>query len=259
MLKQRDQHWIRTFLMTALALVIIVAASYPTMAQVLLTGAGATFPSPLYTQWFTRYGTVDGSVHFDYQAIGSGGGMKRLMEQTVVFGATDAPMTDEQMKAAKGGEILHFPTTLGAVVLIYNLPQGVNGLKLTPETIAGIFLGKITHWNDPQLTTLNPDLHLPEQEIIVVHRSDGSGTTEIFTDYLSKVSTEWKQKVGYGATVTWPIGITAKRSDGVAELVKQTSGAISYVELAHALQTQVPYGWVQNRAGKFIEPTLASI
>src|SRR5262245_34462297 len=188
MLEQRGHHWSTTFLRATLALIIIVAVSFPTMAQVLLTGAGATFPAPLYTQWFTHYGAVDGSVHFDYQAIGSGGGMKRLMEQTVVFGATDAPMTDEQMKAANGGEILHFPTTLGAVVLIYNLPQGVSGLKLTPETIAGIFLGKITHWNDPQLTAVNPDRHLPEQEIIVVHRGDGSGTTEIFTDYLSKVS-----------------------------------------------------------------------
>ena len=185
--------------------------------------------------------------------------MKRLVEQTVAFGASDAPMTDEQMQAAKGGEILHFPTALGAVVLVYNLPQGKSGLKLTPAVIAEIFSGKITHWNDAQLITLNPNLNLPDQAIMVVHRSDGSGTTEIFTDYLSKVSPEWKQKVGHGATITWPVGITAKRSEGVAELVKRTPGAISYVELTHALQTNIPYAWIQNRTGKFIEPTLTSV
>src|SRR5262245_22052074 len=242
-----------------LALMVSIAFALPGAAEVLLTGAGATFPSPLYSKWFTQYQTVDNSVRFDYQAIGSGGGMKRLMEQTVAFGASDAPMTDEQMQAAKGGEILHFPTVIGAVVLIYNLPQGTSGLKLTPAIIAEIFSGKITHWNDPQLTGVNPGIQLPEQAITVVHRSDGSGTTEIFTDYLSKVSPEWKQKVGHGATVTWPVGITAKRSEGVAELVKRTPGAISYVELTHALQTNIPAAWVQNRAGKFIEPTLISV
>lgn len=242
-----------------LTLVMIATRLAPTTADMLLSGAGATFPSPLYAKWFTQYANVDGSVHFDYQAVGSGGGMKRLVEQTVTFGASDAPMTDEQMKTAKGGEILHFPTTLGAVALIYNLPQGQNGLKLTSETIVKIFLGKITNWNDAQLVALNPTLHLPDQAITVAHRSDGSGTTAIFTDYLSKVSPEWRQKVGHGATVTWPAGITAKHSEGVAGLVKHTTGAISYVELNYALQTNVPYAWVQNRSGKFIEPTLTSV
>src|SRR5262245_8587522 len=242
-----------------LGLIVIISWLLRAAAEVLLTGAGATFPSPLYTKWFTQYQTVDNSVRFDYQAIGSGGGMKRLMEQTVAFGASDAPMTDEQMQAAKGGEILHFPTVIGAVVLIYNLPQGTSGLKLTPAIIAGIFYGKITHWNDSQLTGVNPGVQLPEQAITVVHRGDGSGTTEIFTDYLSKVSPDWKQKVGQGATVTWPVGITAKRSDGMAELVKRSPGAIGYVEHTIAVQAQIPYAWVQNRAGKFIEPTSASV
>src|SRR5215831_16818538 len=256
---QRGQHGCYMFLRVTLALLVSVALVTPTDAEVRLTGAGATFPSALYTQWFTQYATVDGGVHIDYQAIGSGGGMKRLMEQTVAFGASDVPMTDAQIQAAQGGDILHFPTVLGAVVLIYNLPQGSSGLKLTPQTIADIFLGKITHWNDPQLTALNPGLHLPAQAITVVHRGDGSGTTEIFTDYLSKVNPEWKQKVGHGAQVTWPAGITAKRSEGVAELVKHTPGAMSYVEHIYAVQTAVPYALVQNRAGHFIEPTLASI
>jgi phosphate transport system substrate-binding protein len=185
--------------------------------------------------------------------------MKRLLEQTVAFGASDVPMTDAQMKGAKGGEILHVPTVLGAAVVIYNLPQVPNGLKLTPQVITNIFLGKITTWNDPQLSTLNPSLHLPEQAMTVVHRSDGSGTTAIFTDYLSKVSPEWEQKVGHGTTVTWPVGIAAKQSRGVAELVQRTPGAISYVELTYALQTNIPYAWVQNRAGQFIQPTLTSV
>ena len=256
---KRGQHGRRTFLRTTLALLVSVALVTPTVVEVRLTGAGATFPAALYTQWFTQYASVDGGVPIDYQAIGSGAGMKRLMEQTVAFGASDVPMTDAQIQAAKGGDILHFPTVLGAVVLIYNVPQGTSGLKLTPQTIAEIFLGKITHWNDPQLTILNPGLPLPAQAITVVHRGDGSGTTEIFTDYLSKVSPEWKQKVGHGAQVTWPAGITAKRSDGVAELVKHTPGAISYVEHIYAVQTAVPYAWIQNRAGNFIEPNLASL
>jgi len=172
---QRGQHGRRTFWWATLALLVSVALVTPTGAEVLLTGAGATFPSALYRQWFTRYATVDGGVPIEYQAIGSGGGIKRLMEQTVAFGASDVPMTDAQIQAAKGGEILHFPTVLGAVVLIYNLPQGTSGLKLTPQTIAAIFLGKITHWNDPQLTALNPDLPLPAQAITVVHRGKHKG------------------------------------------------------------------------------------
>jgi phosphate transport system substrate-binding protein len=257
--RHRVQHGSSKFLMATLVLLVHVLLVGRAPAEVPLIGAGATFPSALYARWLTLYAAADPCAHIEYQAIGSGGGMKRLMEQSVAFGASDAPMTDEQMRAAKGGAILHVPSVLGAVVLVYNLAQGTSGLKLAPETIAGIFLGAITQWNDPQLTRLNPNLHLPNQAITVVHRSDGSGTTQIFSDYLSKVSPEWKKRVGQGATVIWPTGIAAKRNEAAAELVKRTPGAISYVEHTYALQSQVPYAWVQNRSGKFIEPTLASV
>jgi phosphate transport system substrate-binding protein len=244
--------------MAALVLANLLSVGWAP-AAVPIAGAGATFPAVLYQRWLTLYAAVEPSVRIEYQAIGSGVGMKRLMEQSVAFGASDAPMSDEQMRAAKGGAILHVPSVLGAVVLTYNLPQATGALKLTPEAIAGIFLGTITQWNDPRLTQPNPDLHLPDRTITVVHRSDGSGTTQIFTEYLSKVSPDWKKKVGQGATVMWPAGISAKRNEGAAELVKRTPGAIGYVEHTYALQNQIAYAWVQNRSGKFIEPTLASV
>jgi phosphate transport system substrate-binding protein len=259
MLGERSQLWNRKFRIASFIPLVLVGLVLDTSAEVQLTGAGATFPSALYTRWFRQYATVDGGVQIQYQAIGSGGGMKRLMDQSTAFGASDTPMTDEQMQAAKGGAILHVPAAMGAVVVIYNLPNGVSRLKLTPKTLEEVFSGKITQWNDPQLTRLNPGLPLPGQTITVVHRSDGSGTTQIITDYLSKVSEEWKKRVGQGTAVIWPVGIAAKRNEGVAELVKRTPGAISYVELSQALQSGTPQALVQNRAGNFIEPTLASV
>lgn len=253
-----SQLWNHKFRMAGLVVLLFVGLVSHTSAEVQLTGAGATFPSALYMRWFKQYATVDG-VHIQYRAIGSGGGMKGLMEQSIAFGASDAPMTDEQMQAAKGGTILHVPTVMGAVAVIYSLPKGARGLRLTPKTIEGLFLGTITRWNDPQLTKLNPGLPLPDQTITLVHRSDGSGTTQVLTDYLSKVSLEWKKRVGQGTAVIWPVGIAAKRNEGVAELVKRTPGAVSYAELSQALQSGIPYALVQNRAGNFIEPTLASV
>src|SRR5262245_7265795 len=246
-------------LLMSLGLLTILAGSPTVGAEMLLNGAGATFPYPLYSKWFDEYTKVDPTVRFNYQSIGSGGGIKQLSEETVDFGASDAPLTDEQLKAAKGGEILHFPTVLGAVVLTYNLPEIEKGLKLTPEVIADIFLGKITKWNDPQLTSLNPGMKLPDQAITVMHRSDGSGTTAIFTDYLSKVSQEWSQKVVHNTSVNWPTGLGGKGNEGVAGLVKQTPGAIGYVELIYTLQNNLPYAVVKNAAGNFIEPTIDSV
>jgi len=246
-------------LLMSLGLLTILAGSPTADAQMLLNGAGATFPYPIYSKWFDEYTKVEPTVRFNYQSIGSGGGIKQLSEQTVDFGASDAPLTDEQLKAAKGGEILHFPTVLGAVVLTYSLPEIEKGLKLTPEVIADIFLGKITKWNDPQLTSLNPGMKLPDQAITVMHRSDGSGTTAIFTDYLSKVSQEWSQKVGHGTSVNWPTGLGGKGNEGVAGLVKQSPGAIGYVELIYTLQNNLPYAVVKNAAGNFIEPTIESV
>ncbi len=235
-----------------------VAAAKPTVsgAGLKLTGAGATFPYPLYSKWFDVYEKQTG-VKIDYQSIGSGGGIQQITVQTVDFGATDAPMTDDQLKAAKS-EILHIPTVLGAVVIIYNL-QGVDkGLKLTPEAAAGIYLGEVTKWNDPKITADNPDLKLPDTAIVVVQRSDGSGTSNIFTDYLSNVSATWRDKVGKGTSVKWPVGLGAKGNEGVAGQVKQTPGSIGYVELAYAVQNKLSYATLKNKAGKFVEATLDS-
>ncbi len=222
-----------------------------------LTGAGATFPAPLYTKWFSEYEKLTG-VKVNYQSIGSGGGIKSITDRTVDFGASDAPMTDEQLKAAKG-EILHVPTALGAVVPTYNLQGLPKPIKFTPETLCGIFMGKIKKWSDPALKADNPELNLPDKDIIVVHRSDGSGTTYIWTDYLSTVCPEWKEKVGKGTSVNWPVGIGAKGNEGVSGEVRQNPNSIGYVELIYALQNKLPVGWVKNKAGKFIEPTLESV
>jgi phosphate transport system substrate-binding protein len=227
-------------------------------AQLLLNGAGATFPYPMYSKWFHVYTRVDPSVRFNYQSIGSGGGIKQITEQTVDFGASDGPMTDEQLKAAPG-HIMHFPTVMGAVVLTYNCEGVGSGLKLTPEAIAGIFLGKITKWNDPQLVAANPGVTLPAQDLVVVHRSDGSGTSYIFTDYLSKVSKEWNNKVGKGTSVSWPVGLGGKGNEGVTGLVKQTPFSIGYVELIYATSNDLPYADVKNQAGHFIKPSLHSV
>jgi len=227
-------------------------------AQLQLNGAGATFPYPMYSKWFNLYIQVDPSVRFNYQSIGSGGGIKQISEQTVDFGASDGPMTDEQLKAAPG-HILHFPTVMGAVVLTYNVEGVATGLKLTPDAIAGIFLGKITKWNDPALTAANPGIALPPRDIIVVHRSDGSGTTYIFTDYLSKISKEWNNRVGKGTSVNWPVGLGGKGNEGVTGLVKQTPFSLGYVELIYAVSNELPYADVKNTAGTFIKPSLESV
>lgn len=223
-----------------------------------INAAGATFPAPIYQKWFGEYKAAHSDVQINYQAIGSGGGIRQLTEGTVDFGASDMPMTDEQIKALKVHP-LHFPTVLGAVVLTYNVPGITMGLKLTPEAIAGIYLGEVKKWNDPKITSANPGVKLPGSDIEVIHRSDGSGTTFIFTDYLSKVSSEWKSKVGANTAVSWPTGLGGKGNDGVAGLVKQTPGAIGYVELIYAVQNHMAFADVKNAAGKFVVPSFASV
>jgi phosphate transport system substrate-binding protein len=223
-----------------------------------LNGAGATFPAALYSKWFTEYERLTG-VKVNYQSIGSGGGIKSITDATVDFGATDAPMTDEQLAAAKNGPILHIPTALGAVVPTYNLPGLTQPLRFSPETLAGIYLGEITRWSDPLLRADNPGVTLPDRQILVVHRSDGSGTTNIWTDYLSEVSPKWKSTVGRGTSVNWPVGLGAKGNEGVAGEVKQNPYSIGYVELIYAIQNRLGVGAVKNRAGRYVEPNLSSV
>ncbi|HUK65336.1 MAG TPA: phosphate ABC transporter substrate-binding protein PstS [Anaeromyxobacteraceae bacterium] len=218
----------------------------------LVNGAGATFPFPLYSKWFSDYNKKLPDIKFNYQSIGSGGGIKQITERTVDFGASDAPMTDEELALAPG--IVHIPTVMGAVVVTYNAP--VEGLKLTPETLAGLFLGKITKWNDQALAKDNPGVKLPDGPVSVIHRSDGSGTTNIFTDYLSKVSPEWKAAVGAGKSVKWPAGLGAKGNEGVSGLVKGTPGAVGYVELAYANQNKLARAALRNKDGQFVLPSL---
>jgi phosphate transport system substrate-binding protein len=240
-----------------LAIALLAGVSATASAQMMINGAGASFPYPIYAKWFDEYAKVDPSVRFNYQSIGSGGGIKQILAQTVDFGATDGPMSDENLSKAPG-KILHIPTVAGAVVVTYNL-AGTPSLKFDGDAIAGIFLGQIKKWNDPKLTALNPGAKLPDQDIVVVHRSDGSGTTFIFTDYLSKVSGEWKQKVGNNTSVNWPTGIGGKGNEGVSGQVKQTPGAIGYVELIYAIQNKLPYAEVKNSAGQFVRPTVDSV
>ncbi len=223
-----------------------------------LTGAGATFPYPLYSKWFSEYARLTG-VRINYQSIGSGGGIRQLSEGTVDFGASDSPMSDEEMAKAKGGPILHIPTALGAVVIIYNLPGLNTPIELTPQVIADIFSGRITKWSDTRITSLNPGLTLPNSDILVVHRSDGSGTTYIFTDYLSKAAPTWSKSVGKGKEVKWPVGLGAKGNEGVAGQVKQTPGAIGYVELAYAKQNKLSAAAVKNKAGQFIVASVPAV
>ena len=240
-----------------LATVVLAGVTATASAQMMINGAGATFPYPIYSKWFDEYAKVDPSVRFNYQSIGSGGGQKQILAQTVDFGASDGPMSDDNLGKAHG-KILHIPTVAGAVVLTYNL-AGSPSLKLDGDTIAGIFLGQIKKWNDPKLAALNSGAKLPDQDIVVVHRSDGSGTTFIFTDYLSKVSSEWKQKAGNNTSVNWPTGIGGKGNEGVSGQVKQTPGAIGYVELIYAIQNKMPYAEVKNSAGQFMKPTIDSV
>jgi phosphate transport system substrate-binding protein len=223
-----------------------------------LTGAGATFPYPLYSKWFHEYATKTG-VKINYQSIGSGGGIRQLSEQTVDFGATDAPMSEAELAKAKGGPILHIPTVLGAVVVTYNVPELTRPLRLDGPTLADLFLGKITQWNDARIAALNPGVTLPASDILVVHRSDGSGTSYVFTDYLSRVSPAWATKPGRGKEVQWPVGLGAKGNEGVAGQVKQTPGSIGYVELAYATQNKLSTASVANAAGEYVAPTIASV
>jgi phosphate transport system substrate-binding protein len=242
----------------AAALFLALAATAgAASAETLINGAGATFPYPIYSKWFTEYSKVDHTVKFNYQSIGSGGGIKQITAQTVDFGASDKFLSDAELQAAPG-KLLHIPTVMGAVVVTYNVPGVAKGLKLSSEDVADIFLGKITKWNDPKITHDNPGVNLPNQPIIVVHRSDGSGTTSIFTDYLSAVSKEWSDKVGKGASVKWPIGLGGKGNEGVAGQVHTTQYTIGYVELAYAVENKLPYASLKNKSGAFVEPTIKS-
>lgn len=237
-----------------LAVAVLIGAA-TLNAQTTLNGAGATFPYPMYSKWFNEYHKQNPDVQINYQSIGSGGGIRQVLAGTVDFGASDGPMTDEQLAQFKG-KLLHIPTVLGAVVPAYNVP-GVGGdLKFTGEVLANIFLGKITSWNDSAIAKLNPGVNLPGQPIVVVHRSDGSGTTFIFTDYLSSVSPDWKGSVGKGTSVKWPVGLGGKGNEGVAGMVRQMPGAIGYVELIYAAQNNIPFGVVKNKAGNFVKASL---
>ena len=227
-------------------------------AETNLNGAGATFPNPIYSKWFSEYHKAHSDVQINYQSIGSGGGIKQLQAKTVDFGASDGPMSDEQLSATPF-KVFHIPTVLGAVVPAYNLPSVKTELKFTPEVLAGIFLGHITKWNDPNLDKANPGVKFPDADIIVVHRSEGSGTTYIWTDYLSKISDEWKTKAGKNASVNWPVGLGAKGNDGVTGQIKQTEGSIGYIELIYALQNKIPFGTVKNAAGQFLKASLQSV
>jgi phosphate transport system substrate-binding protein len=223
-----------------------------------INGAGATFPFVIYSKWFDEYNKLHPNVRINYQSQGSGAGIRQVTAQTVFFGATDGPMTDEQLQAAPG-KLLHFPTVLGAVVPVYNIPNVSAELKFTGQMLADIFLGKITKWNDPAIAKLNAGVSLPATDITVVHRSDGSGTTYIWVDYLAKVSPEWKTKVGVGTSPNWPAGIGGKGNEGVAGLVRQTPGSLGYVELIYALQTKISYGSVQNMSGEFVKGSVQSV
>jgi phosphate transport system substrate-binding protein len=242
----------------AMVLGLSAAATAGLSAQTTLTGAGATFPNPIYTKWFDAYNKKTG-VQINYQSIGSGGGIKQYSEGTVDFGATDGPMSNDQMMAVQG-EVVHLPTVMGAVVLTWNLPSlGEAQLKFDGPTIADVFLGKITKWNDKRIAALNPGVNLPNADLIVVHRSDGSGTSYIFSDYLSKVSPEWKDKVGKATSVNWPVGLGGKGNEGVTQQVKETEGAVGYVELIYAVANNLPFAQVKNSAGEFVQPSLASV
>jgi phosphate transport system substrate-binding protein len=237
---------------------LCLALSVTAIAQTTLNGAGATFPYPMYSKWFSKYHDAHPDIQFNYQSIGSGGGIRQVLAGTVDFGASDGPMTDEQLAQAKM-KILHVPTVLGAVVPAYNV-AGVSGdLKFTPEALAGIFLGKITTWNDKAIASTNPGVKLPGDPIVVIHRSDGSGTTFIFTDYLSKVSSDWQSQVGKNTSVKWPVGLGGKGNEGVAGMIRQMQGAIGYIELIYAVQNKIPYGIVKNAAGEYIKASLDSV
>jgi phosphate transport system substrate-binding protein len=238
---------------------LLVALAVPTLAQTKLNAAGATFPNPIYQKWFNDYHQAHPDVQINYQSIGSGGGIQQLRAGTVDFGASDMPLpdTDERLKAMPA-PIVQLPTVLGSVVPAYNVPGLSGEIKFTPDALAGIYLGEITKWNDKAIAAANPDLKLPDKSIVVVHRSDGSGTTFVFTDYLSKVSGEWKSRVGSNTSVSWPVGIGAKGNEGVAGMIRQMDGGIGYVELIYALQNHITFGPVKNASGNFVKASLES-
>jgi phosphate transport system substrate-binding protein len=252
----------KVLMLLVCAVSLAASLMVPAVAQTTLNGAGATFPNPMYSKWFSEYHKIHSEMQINYQPIGSGGGIRQVTEGTVDFGASDMPMTDDQLKEAEvklHTKVLNIPTVLGAVVPAYNVP-GVSGdLKFTPDLLAGVFLGRITNWNDPAMSAVNPGVKFPNQEIIVVHRSDGSGTTFIWSDYLSKVSTDWKSQVGSGTSVKWPKGMGGKGNEGVAGLIRQLPGALGYVELIYALQNNIPYGSVRNSAGTFLKASLDGV
>jgi len=239
-------------------LLVCVLLALPVFGQITLNGAGATFPYPIYSKWFSEYGKTHSGVQINYQSIGSGGGIRQVTAGTVDFGASDMPMTDKQLQEAKV-KILNIPTVLGADVPAYNIPGVTGEVKFTPEALSGIFMGKIAKWNDKVITSVNPGINFPDKEIIVVHRSDGSGTTFIWTDYLSKISPEWKSQVGSDTSVKWPIGMGGKGNEGVAGLIRQLSGSIGYVELIYAVQNNIPYGSVRNASGSFVKASLDGV
>jgi len=241
-----------------LGIALLIAGAAPAAADTLtVTGAGATFPYPLYSKWFYEYSNSHPGVNFNYQSIGSGGGIRQITAGTVDFGASDAPMTDEEM-AKLPGPILHVPTAIGAVAVVYNVTGAGSGLKLAQDVLVDIYLGKIKRWNDPRIASANPGTRLPATDIVVATRSDGSGTTDIFTNYLSTVSPEWRAKVGRGKSIRWPVGLGGKGNEGVAGLVKQTPGAVGYVELAYAKQNKMAMAALKNREGTFVLPSIES-
>jgi phosphate transport system substrate-binding protein len=241
-----------------LALAALLAVAVPATAQVQLNGAGATFPNIIYSDWMLTYNQSHPDVKLNYQSIGSGGGIRQFSDGTVDFGGTDAPMSDSAIAAIQGN-VLHIPTVMGAVVVAYNLQGLSQPVKFTPDVVADIFLGKITKWNDARLTSINAGVSLPATDIVVVHRADGSGTSFVFTDYLSKVSPEWQQKVGKGPSVNWPVGLGGRGNEGVSATVSQTPGAIGYVELAYAQKNNIPFGTLRNSAGNWITPSLDAV
>lgn len=232
--------------------------SVPVQAATLINGAGATFPYPIYSKWFDLYHRAHAEFQFNYQSIGSGGGIRQFLAQTVDFGASDNPMTDDQIKSAPG-KVVHVPTVLGAVTVVYNIPEISVPLKLSGVVLVDIFLGVIKKWNDPKIVALNAGVTLPAKDILVVHRSDGSGTTFVFSDFLSKVSPAWLQKVGRGPSLSWPMGLGAKGNEGVTGMVRQTPGSIGYVEKAYARQNKLPMASIQNKSGEFVAPTTDAV
>jgi phosphate transport system substrate-binding protein len=242
-----------------LSIIFLGLSAVANADQVMINGAGATFPYPIYSKWFAEFHNVDPTVDINYQSIGSGGGIRQLLDKTIDFGASDAPMSDEQLAKANP-PVLHIPTVLGAVVITYNLPSVKQPLKLTGEIIANLFLGKIENWNDPALVKLNPELAtVKDTPIMITHRSDGSGTTTVFSDYLSKVSPEWKQKVGVGNALKWPVGLGGKGNEGVTGLVKQTPGSIGYTELSYSANNQLPVAEIKNKEGYFVAPSAKAV